>query len=477
MSERKELDVLLRNDFYSYVQRVFYELGNEKFIPNWHLEVLCDTLERARRGEIKRLIINVPPRSLKSIVVNVAYSTWLLGHNPKERIVSVSYSTELAEKFARNSKIVMESEWYRRIFPRTVISKNRSTPGDFDTTAQGGRYTSSVDGTMTGRGGNVIIIDDPIKPSDVSSEAALTKVNDWYKNTMLSRLDDPQNGTIILIMQRVHEDDLTGYLLENSTDWTHIKIPEVAMTDETWTVGSKVFHRAMGRPLNPSRMPMEIIESKRRELGTYVWSAQYQQEPCPLEGGIVKESWLHYYTKKQAENIDPIKYCRIFLSWDTANKAGTTNAYSACCVVLMTRENNEFKYYLLEVVRGKWEMPELIRQVIDIYNKWRYEKGGGGLVKLLIEDKASGTQLIQMLSAQKDGSGYRFDVEPVKPDADKTSRLMGVSAYIENGTLQFPQEEPDWWTEFKKELLSFPGSRYKDQVDALTQCINYAMQQ
>ena len=121
MSEQKELDVLLRNDFYSYMQRVFYELGNDKFIPNWHLEVLCDALERARRGDIKRLIINVPPRSLKSIVVNVAYSTWLLGHNPRERIVSASYSAELADKFARDSKIIMESDWYRRIFPRTVI--------------------------------------------------------------------------------------------------------------------------------------------------------------------------------------------------------------------------------------------------------------------------------------------------------------------------------------------------------------------
>lgn len=231
-------------------------------------------LDVTRWGEIKRLIINVPPRSLKSIVVNIAHSTWLLGHNPREHIVSASYSTELSEKFARDSKIVMEYEWYRRIFPRTVISKNRSTPADFNTTARDGRYTSSVDGTMTGRGGNVIIIDDPIKPSDISSESALNKVNEWYQNTLLSRLDDPQNGIIILIMQRVHENDLTRYLLENSTDWTHIKIPEVAMTDETWTVESKVFHRAMGRPLNPSRMPMEIIESKRRELGTYVWSAQ-----------------------------------------------------------------------------------------------------------------------------------------------------------------------------------------------------------
>lgn len=475
MSEQKELDVLLRNDFYSYMQRVFYELGNDKFIPNWHLEVLCDALERARRGDIKRLIINVPPRSLKSIVVNVAYSTWLLGHNPRERIVSASYSAELADKFARDSKIIMESDWYRRIFPRTVISKNRSTPSDFNTTARGGRYTTSVDGTMTGRGGNVIIIDDPIKPTDAGSESALTKVNEWYRNTMLSRLDDPQNGTIIVIMQRVHEDDLTGYLLENSADWTHIKIPEVAITDETWPVGTKVFRRAAGRPLNPDRMPLEMLESKRRELGTYVWSAQYQQEPCPIDGGIVKESWLHYYPN-QMFNINTV--AQVFISWDTANKTGPTNAYSAACVILLTRDEGRHKFFLLDVVRGKWEMPELLKQTIDLYNGWRYIYPGYRMpVKLLIEDKASGTQLIQLLNAHRDSDGYMLDMDAVKPDTDKTSRLMGCSALIENGTLQFPKDEKPWWADFKKELLGFPGSKYKDQVDALTQCINYAMQQ
>lgn len=468
MSERKEMDVLLRNDFYSYVQRVFYELGNDKFIPNWHLEVLCDALERARHGEIKRLIINVPPRSLKSIVVNVAYSTWLLGHNPRERIVSASYSVDLAEKFARDSKIVMESDWYRRIFPRTVISKNRSTPSDFNTTARGGRYTTSVDGTMTGRGGNVIIIDDPIKPADATSEPALTKVNEWYKNTLLSRLDDPQNGTIILIMQRVHEDDLTGYLLENSTDWTHIKIPEIATTDEQWRVGPRIFHRAIGRPLNPKRLSLEMAESKRQELGSYVWSAQYQQEPCPPDGGIVKESWLHYYSNP---TFDISTVARVFISWDTANKTGATNAYSAAVAVLMTYDRH---FYLVDVYRNRWDMPGLVKDAITIYDMWKHEFGAGAKVEMLIEDAASGTQLIQYLQSQRDRCGRAFHIIPIKPNGDKVSRLTGCSALIENGTLQFPQDEKPWWNAFKKELLGFPGTKYKDQVDALTQCINYA---
>lgn len=478
MNDKELSTALIRNDFYSFVQRVFYEVtGGQILVPNWHLEVLCDALERARRGEIKRLIINVPPRSLKSIVVNVAFPAWILAHDPREKIISASYSNELSETFAHDCKRVLMSSWFRELFPRCVIATDQTSTTDFKTQARGGRFSTSVESTFTGRGGNFIIIDDPIKASDAMSESARNKVIEWYQHTLLSRLDSQENGVIILIMQRVHEQDLTGYLLENSDGWTHIKMPQVAITDERWTVVNKTFIRSAGTILHRRYMSQTKTQELQQNLGTYVWSAQYQQEPYPAEGGIVKESWLHYYTQGQAENIDPIKYCRIFLSWDTANKAGATNAYSACCVVLMTRENNAFKYYLLEVVRGKWEMPELIKQVMALYYKWRYEKGGGGLVKLLIEDKASGTQLIQMLSAQRDCNGYGFDVEPIKPDADKTSRLMGVSAYIENGALQFPQNEPDWWAEFKKELLSFPGSRYKDQVDALTQCINYAMQQ
>lgn len=469
MSECKELNVLLRHDFYSYVQRVFYELGNDNFIPNWHLEVLCDTLEQVRRGEIKRLIINVPPRSLKSIVVNVAYSTWLLGHNPKERIVSASYSSELAEKFARDSKIIMESDWYKKIFPRSTISKSRSTASDFNTTSHGGRYTSSVDGTMTGRGGNVIIIDDPIKPSDANSETALNKVNDWYKSTLLSRLDDPQNGVIILIMQRVHENDLTGYLLESSDEWTHIKMPEIAINNETWHVGNKVYRRAIGRPLNARRTDIANIETRRNELGSYVWSAQYQQEPCPAEGGIIKEEWLHYYSNEQASHIDERKYQQIFISWDTANKAGVNNAYSACCVMLRIKDRAQTYLYLLDVIRGKWEMPELVRKAQEIYNKWNMNN----TAVFLIEDQASGTQLKQILSSEADPNGYPYRVETVRPTTDKVSRAIGASAYIENGTILFPDNSPVWWPEFKKELLGFPSTKYKDQVDSLSQVITY----
>ncbi len=474
MNDKELSRALIRTDFYSFVQRVFYEVsGGQILSPNWHIHLLCDQLERARRGEIKRLIINVPPRSLKSIVVNVAFTVWLLAHNPREKVISASYSNDLADTFARDCKRVMTAPWFKELFPNCIIAGDQTSAADFKTTARGGRFSTSVESTFTGRGGNFIIIDDPIKASDAMSESARNKVIEWYQHTLLSRLDNQENGVIILIMQRVHENDLTGYLLENSDEWTHIKIPEVATTDEKWTAGTTTYTRRSGTVLHEKYMSLARAQDLQQTLGTYVWSAQYQQEPCPAEGGIIKESWLHYYTDK---TFDINNVARVFISWDTANKTGATNAYSAACVILLARDGGRHKFFLLDVVRGKWEMPDLMKQTIDLYNGWRHVYPGYRMpVKLLIEDKASGTQLIQLLNAQRDSDGYRFDIDAVKPDTDKVSRLMGVSAYIENGTLQFSQDEKPWWSDFKKELLGFPGTKYKDQVDALSQCINYAM--
>lgn len=472
MNDKELSTALIRSDFYSFVQRVFYEVtGGQEFAPNWHIEVLCDALERARRGEIKRLIINVPPRSLKSIVVNVAFPAWILAHNPREKIISASYSNDLSETFARDCKRVIMSNWFRELFPRCVIANDQTSTTDFKTQSRGGRFSTSVESTFTGRGGNFIIIDDPIKGADAMSESARNKVIEWYQHTLLSRLDSQEKGVIILIMQRVHENDLTGYLLENSTEWTHIKMPQIAITDERWPVGNKTFIRRAGNILHKGYMSPSKTQELRQSLGTYVWSAQYQQEPCPPEGGIVKEEWLHYYS-------DPVftrnTVERVFISWDTASKTGNDNAYSAAVVMVRTYDR---KLYLANVLRERLSMPELVKLTTEAYNAYRHDFCPGCAVEILVEDAASGTGLIQYLQSQPDKKGQQFCVAPIKPQGDKQSRLIGVSAYIENGTVQFPDFQPPWWDEFKKELLSFPGGRYKDQVDALTQCINYAMQQ
>lgn len=477
------INSLLRTDFKSFVTKVFGEVApGSKYLNNWHIDVICDAIMDMYEGGNSRLMINMPPRYMKSLICSIALPAWMLGHNPKAQILCVSYNDELADKFAMNCRDVMQSDWYRELFPMTRLHQSRQSVNDFATTRGGGRMATSIGGTLTGRGADWIIIDDPQKSVDASSESQRAKLNEWYGSTLYSRLNDKATGKILLVMQRLHQDDLSGHLLDSGNQFKVIKLPVIATEDESWIVKNRisgktrVITRAKGEVLHPEREDMDVVMGIKNSMGEYAFVAQYQQDPCPPEGGIIKESWLKYYTMAQATEIDPIKYCRIFLSWDTANKTGEQNAYSACCVILMTRENNKYKYYLLDVIRGKWEMPELIKQVQRLYDTWKYDKGGQYLVRLLIEDMASGTQLIQMLSAQRDHRGYRFAIEPIKPNTDKVSRLIGASAYIENGTLLFPQDPQLWWPEFKKELLGFPNSKYKDQVDALTQCINHAIQ-
>ena len=473
----KVIKSILRKDFKSFVIKCFNECsGMNEYNDNWHISVICNEINDMIDGKNRNLILNVPPRHMKSIICSVALPAFILGHNPKANVMCVSYSDELASKLANDCRNIMMSDWYQEIFPRTKLQQTRRSINDFTTTLGGGRFATSVGGTITGRGAEWIIIDDPLKPNDALSDVQREKVNDWFGTTVYSRLNDKATGRILVIMQRLHQNDLTGFLLE-SGQFKHVKLQAIATHDERWEIIShitgktNIVERKCGDLLHPSRENEQVMNEIKNKLGSFAFSGQYQQEPVPVEGGLVKESWLHYYTYEEAETIDPLHYYKIIISWDTANKAGMNNAYSACCVVLMTIEREKIKYYLLDVIRGKWEFVDLIPRVIEIYNK--YNDMNPGLPVLVIEDAASGTQLINYLSKQKPNRGYEFNIIPIKPENDKVSRLLGTAAYIQNGTLKMPPTDKLFWNDFKSELLNFPGGKYKDQVDALTQAISY----
>ena len=472
------LKSILRKDFKSFVIKCFQECsGINAYNDNWHISVICNEINDMLDGKNRNLILNVPPRHLKSIICSVALPAFILGHNPKSNVMCVSYSDELASKRANDCRNIMQSAWYQEIFPRTKIQSFRRSINDFSTTLGGGRFATSVGGTITGRGAEWIIIDDPLKPNDALSDIQREKVNDWFGTTLYSRLNDKATGRILVIMQRLHQNDLTGFLLNSDMGLKHVKLQAIATTDEHWEITSRItgktslIERKPGDLLHPSRENEQVMDDIKNKLGSFAFSGQYQQEPVPVEGGLVKESWLHYYPSYDCFKNE--HQFRVFISWDTAAKTGLNNAYSAACVVLMSICNGKPKYYLIQVIRGKWEIPDLIRQVIDLYNTIKYDGRAGGQTTLLIEDQSSGEQLIQILNHETDSHGLNFNIEPIKPQTDKISRLGGVSAYIENGDILFPQFETDWWSDFKSELLNFPGCKYKDQVDALTQAISY----
>ncbi len=341
---------------------------------------------------------------MKSLAASIALPAWLLGHNPALSIVNVTCGQDLSDKFARDCRAVMTSEWYQMLFA-TRLSSDRPPFQELATTAGGFRLATSVGGALTGRGADVVIIDDPIKPSDALSESRRAGANEWFDATLYSRLNDKTKGAIVIVMQRLHENDLVGHVLKRE-NWDRLSFPAIAEDDEAHVVetiyGAKEYRREAGEALHPGRESLETLGRIRTMIGEYNFAGQYQQRPAPSGGGMVKAAWLRRYARDERPAFD-----RIVQSWDTANKPSELADYSVCT----TWGVKGLDFYLLNVFRKKLGFPELKRAVAEQNELFRPQT-------ILIEDKASGTQLIQELIA----SGLSH-VQGVKPDGDKIMRL------------------------------------------------------
>jgi len=454
---RALLDEYARRDFMAFLIRAFAFLkGGATLDLNWHLEAIAYQLGRVASGDVQRLLVTIPPRGLKSIMISVAWPAWRLGQDPRLNFVCASYSNELSHKHGYDCRRIMQSDWYRRMFPGTIIARGRSSVHDFETTRGGGRLATSVTGSTTGRGGDTIIIDDPIKPDDTESDLVRNAVNDWFKTTVISRPDNKKTNSIITVMQRLHQYDLAGAHIETS-DWEHLNLPAIAMEAATIPVGKgRLIHRREGDVLHPSREPYDVLMKTKRQSGSRIWNAQYQQNPDPAEGNMVLATWLRTYATLPAGG-------QIVLSFDTATKEGLQNDYSVCITALVHKQ----QVYVLDVMRRRMAFPELRRTTISHALHWKANV-------LLIEDAASGQQLIQMLQDDQPRGVPR----PIacRPDGDKKTRLSAVTSMIEAGQLLLPSDAP-WLSDFRNELLSFPSSRYYDQVDALSQLLIWVSRQ
>jgi predicted phage terminase large subunit-like protein len=453
-----EYEFILRQDLMSFIERSFYELNPQTaFSASPHIEVLASKLEDCRQGKIKRLIINLPPRSLKSHAVSVSFPAWLLGHDPAAQIICASYGQELSDKHARDCRTLMASASYQRLFPRTRLSPEKQSVSEFMTTLQGFRMSTSIGGVLTGRGADFIILDDPLKPDDALSETRRTSANQWFDNSLLSRLNNKETGVIIIVMQRLHQDDLVGHVLDLGA-WEVLSFPAIAEEDESHLIedafGRRRFMRKTGEAIQPERESLETLKTIRQSIGEYNFSSQYQQNPTPLEGAIVKTDWLRYFDASSR----PSNFSCILQSWDTANKSGELNDYS---VGTTWGAYNE-RYYLLDVFRRRLNYPELKRAVIEQARLHKVDS-------ILIEDKASGTQLIQELAKE-----FLFGVKPYEapPGVDKILRLHAQTALFESGRVLLPVTA-SWLEDYVRELTSFPGGKYDDQVDSTTQALDY----
>jgi predicted phage terminase large subunit-like protein len=442
----------LRTDFQAFLHRCVLTLNpGAPFLPNWHIEAIAYQLDRIRTGKITRLIINLPPRSLKSIMISVAFPACMLGHDPGRKIFGISYGTELAAKHASDFCSIVQSGWYRQAFPKMQIS--RSADSDVYTSKRGFRKTTSVYATLTGLGGDCFIIDDPLKPVDAQSDTQRNHLNDWFSSTLSSRLDNKTTGAIIVVMQRVHLNDLTGYLLEKSGDWTHLSLPAIAESDEEVLIGKgKIHKRCAGEALHPDRESLAVLENLRTQLGPDIFAAQYQQAPVPPGGGMIRRLWLQYYDKAPERSWQT----KVIQSWDTAAKDGAQNDWSVCTTWLLADE----RFYLLDLTRGRFEYPLLRDTALELAKRFKPDV-------ILIEDACTGTSLAQELREI-----HRHIIDPIPVHRDKIGRLYVQQAKFAAGRVLFPKGAA-FLPELEAELLVFPQGRNDDQVDSISQALSY----
>src|SRR5215467_1422346 len=379
MNDQTVLAALLRSDLRFFIWKSFQTiLPGTPYVPNWHIDAIVHQLMRVHAGDISRLLINQPPRSLKSICVSVAAVSCLLGHDPTRRIIVVSYSNEFAAELHRQFRMVIDAPWYRALFPAMRPAKDSGT--ELVTTAGGSRYATSVGGTLTGRGADLIIVDDPLKAEDAMSEPARRKVIDWYGGTLVSRLNDKEKGPIVVVMQRLNENDLAGHLLGQG-GWQHLDLPAIEIEDSIIPIGpGKVFTRRQGDVLHPERESRAVLERIKAEIGTLMFSAQYQQRPVPLEGNLVKRDWFRFYDQPPGPGPGDV----VVQSWDIAMMTGQTNDFSVCT----TWRTVKADYYLIDVFRARLQYPDLRRKIASLAARY-----GAGTI--LIEKAGAGMTLLQ----------------------------------------------------------------------------------
>jgi predicted phage terminase large subunit-like protein len=439
---------ICRNDFRSFARKAF-EIINPAtpFLDNWHIGAVVHALEEMRLGAYRRVIINIPPRMLKSQLTSVYWPAFLLGHDPATKIIVVSYSEQLAEMLSNDARRLMQSNFYQAVFPRTRLQRQSNL--HLSTDQNGFRIGATVGGSVTGFGADWIMVDDPHNASEAYSEAAREKVKIFHGQTLISRFNNPAEGRHLLVMQRLHEDDLSGHLLKHS-GWRHLKLQARATEDAEIAIGPGLVRQVRaGELLQPDLLPAHWLDGQKLDMGSAAFEAQYQQQPLPAEGNMIKREWLRYC------DPPPRDTGRVTLCLDTATKENTENDYSACTVWLEVDQ----KHHLIHVWRDKVNFPALRRKTLDMIDVFR-PKG------ILIEDAGSGSALIQDLHGQGVPAIAR------KAKDSKVVRLSSASPYIESGLMWLPKDEP-WLAEFEAELLGFPGTRYDDQVDSLSQYFNW----
>jgi predicted phage terminase large subunit-like protein len=408
-----------------------------------HHRLTIQKLEAVEAGEIRRLIITEPPRHGKSLLTCQIFPCWFLGRHPDRSVICATYGQDLSDDFGRRVRNLLADPLHRAIFPGCRLSNDSASQRRFDLIPGGSYFAVGRGDAITGRGANLMVIDDPLKDREEAySETIRRKLHDWFGSVAYTRLA-PDAG-VVVVSTRWHEDDVVGWLLREHGDegWELLNLPAIAESDEGF--------RKAGEALWPERFPLSRLEQIRQAVGGAAWAALYQQRPSAAEGAVFRREWWRTYGEA------PGSFKRIVQSWDTAFRSGAENDYSVCT----TWGTTDTGYYLLALWRDRVEFPDLKRKLVALAEAWNPNA-------VLVEDKASGQSLVQEI--QHDTA---LPIIPVKIDTDKVARAQAVTPLVESGRVFLPAGAA-WLSDYVDELASFPRAVHDDMVDSTTQALNY----
>lgn len=440
--------LLLERDFGGFVRAAWPILEPAtQFSENWHLDLLAEYLTAVRRREIRRLIINVPPRSMKSLTTTVMFPSWIWTTEPWTRFICSSYADSLSIKHSLDRRTLMSSPWYQTLWGDLVkFADDQNLKSEFQNDARGVMLATSTGGGVTGKGCDILIVDDPHNPLQVLSDTERVSAIRHFDYVLSTRLDDPKRGAIVVVMQRLHEDDLTGHLLAQQ-GWEHISLPAEAERREVWKfpVTNRVVERQPGDLLWSERFPQDVLEQFKVRLGSYQYAGQFQQRPSPAEGGILKRSWWRRY------DTAPEKCDQVIQSWDFTFKDSKGSDYVVGQVWGRVAANK----YLLDQIRGKFSFTASLAAMRTLSQRWPSAR------LKLVEDKANGPAIIDALRNELSG------IVAVSVQGSKEARAHAAAPDVEAGNYWLPKTE--WAEEFIEECAAFPNAAHDDMVDAWSQ--------
>lgn len=428
---------------------------------NWHLDLICEYLTLVKDRLIRRLIINVPPQTMKSRLVNVFYPTWSWSQIPTRRFLSSSYSGDLSEGFNVERSKLVSSEWFQRLFPGQV-TLTKETRAEIESSVGGRMTATSTGGTATGKGAHDVIVDDPLNPRQAASEVELRGSNEFFDQTLRTRLSDQITGTFVIVMQRLADMDLAGHVQSKHPDeWTVLRIPMEADEHECWKfpISGRVVERKPGELLWEPRFPRSVVESLKVDMGSWAYSAQYQQRATPREGGIIKRGWLKFW-----RSLPTLE--QVIQSWDMTFK----NTKDASFVVGQVWGRKGADKYLLDEVRARLDFPGSVAAMRAMKAKHPTA------YTILVEDKANGPAIISSLKHEISG------LIAVPADVSKEARLSAAAPDVEAGNVYLPDPgiadeqtgapKYPWVNDWIEEVCSAPRAAYWDRADAFSQAIN-----